>query len=188
MTRDDDLQRLLLAVHALTRIAAIDTQNDAPAAQWRTLTLLRDHGPQRLGDLATLSRVSQPDMTRLVHQMDAAGLVARAAHPGDSRVSVVAATDQGLEALERWYEQFRAALSPHVADLSDDEWQAVGVAAAALSSRVGMAPLRPGASTAPGTPEAADAPRAAVAAVSTASGSASAPHRTSPNKQKEAVR
>lgn len=187
MTRDDDLQRLLLAVHALTRIAAIDTQNDAPAAQWRTLTLLRDHGPQRLGDLATLSRVSQPGMTRLVHQMDAAGLVARAAHPGDSRVSVVAATDQGLEALERWYEQFRAALSPHVADLSDDEWQAVGVAAAALSSRVGMAPLRPGASTAPGTPE-AGAPRAAVEAVSTASGSASAPRRTSPNKQKEAVR
>ncbi|SDO82015.1 DNA-binding transcriptional regulator, MarR family [Microbacterium sp. ru370.1] len=140
MTRDDDLQRLLLAVHALTRIAALDTQNDAPAAQWRTLTLLRDHGPQRLGDLATLSRISQPGMTRLVHQMDAAGLVARAAHPGDSRVSVVAATEAGLEALERWYEQFRAALSPHVADLSADEWEAVGVAAAALSSRVGMAP------------------------------------------------
>ena len=55
MTRDDDLQTLLLAVHALTRIAALDTHNDAPAAQWRTLTLLRDHGPQRLGDLATLS-------------------------------------------------------------------------------------------------------------------------------------
>ncbi len=182
MTRDDDLQRLLLAVHALTRIAAIDTQNDAPAAQWRTLTLLRDHGPQRLGDLATLSRVSQPGMTRLVHQMDAAGLVERGAHPGDSRVSVVAATEQGLQALERWYEQFRAALSPHVADLSDAEWQAVGVAAAALSSRVGMAPLRPGTSTAPVIPP------AAAASTASASASASATPRTSPNKQKEAVR
>lgn len=141
MTRDDDLQRLLLAVHALTRIAALDTQSEAPAAQWRTLTLLRDHGPQRLGDLATLSRVTQPGMTRLVHQMDAAGLVVRSAHPGDSRVSVVAATGEGLQALARWYEQFRAALAPHVADLSDEEWEAVSVAAAALSLRVGLVPV-----------------------------------------------
>lgn len=180
MTRDDDLQILLLAVHALTRIAAIDTQNDAPAAQWRTLTLLRDHGPQRLGDLATLSRISQPGMTRLVHQMDAAGLVARGAHPGDSRVSVVAATEAGLEALERWYEQFRAALAPHVADLSADEWEAVGVAATALSSRVGMAPLR---SRAP-------RPSETPAEASTASGPspASGAAQISPKKQKEAVR
>lgn len=143
MTRDDDLQRLLLAVHALTRIAAIDTQNDAPAAQWRTLTLLRDHGPQRLGDLATLSRVTQPGMTRLVHQMDAAGLVERAAHPSDSRVSVIRATAEGLAALAGWFEQFRAALAPHVADLSQAEWDAVRVAASALSLRVGLVPVAP---------------------------------------------
>lgn len=143
MTRDDDLQTLLLAVHALTRIAAIDTQNDAPAAQWRTLTLLRDHGPQRLGDLATLSRVTQPGMTRLVHQMDAAGLVERTAHASDSRVSVIRATDAGLAALAGWFEQFRTALAPHVADLSEAEWDAVGVAASALSLRVGLVPVAP---------------------------------------------
>lgn len=141
MTRDDDLQTLLLAVHALTRIAALDTQTDAPAAQWRTLTLLRDHGPQRLGDLATLSRVTQPGMTRLVRQMDAAGLVERAADPTDSRVSVIRATEQGLGALAGWFEQFRAALAPHVADLSEAEWDAVSTAASALSLRVGLAPV-----------------------------------------------
>lgn len=141
MTRDDDLQTLLLAVHALTRIAALDTQSDAPAAQWRTLTLLRDHGPQRLGDLATLSRVTQPGMTRLVRQMDAAGLVERAADPTDSRVSVIRATARGLDALAGWFEQFRAALAPHVADLSEAEWDAVSTAASALSLRVGLAPL-----------------------------------------------
>jgi len=144
MTRHDDLQTLLLAVHALTRVAALDTQTDAPAAQWRTLTLLRDHGPQRLGDLATLSRVTQPGMTRLVHQMDAAGLVERRRLPDDSRVSVIAATAKGLEALAGWYEQFRAALAPHVADLSEKEWDAVSVAASALSLRVGMAPTPAG--------------------------------------------
>ncbi|MDQ1121876.1 MarR family winged helix-turn-helix transcriptional regulator [Microbacterium trichothecenolyticum] len=138
MSRDDDLQRLLLAVHALTRIAAIDTQNDAPSAQWRTLTLLRDHGPQRLGELATLSRVTQPGMTRLVHQMDAAGLVERHRDPHDSRVSVIVATDAGLHALDHWFQSLRAALAPHVADLSDAEWEAVRIAAGALSARVGL--------------------------------------------------
>lgn len=140
MTRDDDLQRLILAVHALTRIAAIDTKNDAPAAQWRTLTLLRDHGPQRLGDLAMLSRVSQPGMTRLVHQMEGAGLVARGIHPDDSRVSVVSATDDGLRELDRWFVALSSALTPHVADLTDAEWDAVRVSADALATRVGLRP------------------------------------------------
>lgn len=141
MTRDDDLQRLILAVHALTRIAAIDTHNDAPAAQWRTLSLLRDHGPQRLGDLAALSRVTQPGMTRLVSQMDAAGLVARGTDPADSRVSVVTVTPEGLDALDRWLVTLGAALSPYVADLSDAEWDAVGISASALAARVGLRPV-----------------------------------------------
>ncbi|MFM2719390.1 MarR family winged helix-turn-helix transcriptional regulator [Microbacterium mcarthurae (nom. nud.)] len=140
MTRDDDLQRLILAVHALTRIAALETKNDAPAAQWRTLTLLRDHGPQRIGDLATLSRVSQPGMTRLVHQMETVGLLVRGIHPDDSRVSVVSATDEGLRELDRWMEALSAALTPHVADLMDAEWDAVRMSADALAARVGLEP------------------------------------------------
>ncbi|MBN9210896.1 MAG: transcriptional regulator [Microbacterium sp. 71-36] len=140
MTRDDDLQRLILAVHALARIAALDTQNDAPAAQWRTLKLLREHGPQRVGDLATLSRVSQPGMTRLVHQMESAGLVARGVHADDSRVSVVSATEEGLRELDRWLAALSAALAPHVADLTDAEWDAVRTSADALALRVGMQP------------------------------------------------
>jgi len=140
MTRDDDLQRLLAAVHSLTRIAAIDTKNDAPAAQWRTLILLRDHGPQRVGDLAMLSRVSQPGMTRLVHQMEAAGLVTRSTLPEDSRVTVVTATDRGLRDLALWLTDLSAALSPYVADLTDDQWDAVRTSADALSARVGLVP------------------------------------------------
>ena len=140
MTRDDDLQRLILAVHALARVAALDTQNDAPAAQWRTLKLLREHGPQRVGDLATLSRVSQPGMTRLVHQMESAGLVARGVHADDSRVSVVSATEEGLRELDRWLAALSAALAPHVADLTDAEWDAVRTSADALALRVGMQP------------------------------------------------
>ena len=141
MTRDDDLQKLILAVHALTRIAALDTKNDAPAAQWRTLTLLREHGPQRLGDLASLSRITQPGMTRLIRQMETAELVDRVADPVDSRVSVIRATPAGLDALDRWFTTFRDALAPHVADLADAEWDALRTTADALAVRVAPQPL-----------------------------------------------
>ena len=49
MTHDQDIETLIVAAHTLTRLAALETANDTPAAQWRTLTILRDHGPLRVG-------------------------------------------------------------------------------------------------------------------------------------------
>jgi len=117
----DDLLRLLLGAHALTRIASLETRNEAPAAQWRTLALLRDHGPQRLGDLATLSRVTQPGMTRLATQMVDAGLISRSSDPADSRASILSLTDAGADALEEWLTLLSDTLSPRFAHLSDDD-------------------------------------------------------------------
>lgn len=121
MDTADDLLRLIIGAHTLTRIASLDTRNEAPAAQWRTLSLLRDHGPQRLGDLARLSRVSQPGMTRLATQMVDAGLLARAADPDDSRVSVLSITERGAAALLEWHDVLRRALAPRFADLDDED-------------------------------------------------------------------
>ncbi|MFJ6652124.1 MarR family winged helix-turn-helix transcriptional regulator [Microbacterium sp. NPDC091313] len=134
MTREDDLLRLVVAAHALARMAAIETANDAPSAQWRTLKLLREHGAQRLGDLATLSRVSQPGMTRLVGQMAQAGLVSREPDPSDARVQIVGITEEGSEALDVWLSQLRGALAPHFASLSDDGWATIGAAADTLDA------------------------------------------------------
>lgn len=134
MTREEDLLRLIVAAHAVTRLAAIETKNDTPAAQWRTLKLLRDHGPQRVGDLAVLSRVSQPGMTRLVGQLTHAGLVARDADSSDARVQVVSITAAGSRALDAWLHQLTDALAPHVAALDDTTWDAVAVAADALTA------------------------------------------------------
>jgi DNA-binding MarR family transcriptional regulator len=134
MTRNDDLLRLIVAAHALTRLAAIETKNDTPAAQWRTLKLLREYGPQRLGDLATLSRVSQPGMTRLVGQLASAGLVARDSDAADARVQRISVTPAGERALDAWIEQLRDALAPHVVQLDDATWHAISVAADALTS------------------------------------------------------
>lgn len=135
MHTEDQILRLLVGARALTRMASLETRNEAPAAQWRTLTLLRDHGPQRLGDLATLSRVSQPGMTRLVGQMVDAGLVARTTDPRDSRATVLAATDAGLSALEAWFDLLGRTLAPSFADLGDDDWSAIARVADILAAK-----------------------------------------------------
>jgi DNA-binding MarR family transcriptional regulator len=134
MNDPDDLLRLILGAHALTRIASLETRSEAPAAQWRTLAILRDNGPQRLGELAALSRVTQPGMTRLAAQLAEAGLLSRAADPHDSRATVLAITAAGEAALHEWIELLGATLAPRFAGLDDDDRAALRRTADILSA------------------------------------------------------
>lgn len=135
MTIGDDILRLVTGAHALSRVASLETRNEAPAAQWRTISILRQHGPLRMGDLAALSRVTQPGMTRLVSQMAEAGLLERGADENDSRATVVSVTPAGLDALDEWMQVLSDALAPRFADLSDDDWVAVRRAAEIVEER-----------------------------------------------------
>lgn len=135
MTHDQDIETLIVAAHALTRVAALETRSETPSAQWRTLTILRDRGPLRVGELAHLSRVTQPGMTRLVGQMAELGLIERSTDASDSRVTVVSVTPLGREALATWMLQLTAALAPQFEDLTDDEWDAVRTTAALLARK-----------------------------------------------------
>lgn len=123
--RERELEALIVGAHALTRVAALDTRSETPSAQWRTLAILRESGPQRLGDLARISRISQPGMTRLVKTMSEAGLVERAPDPEDSRAIRITATPAGVEAYFAWRRELTSALIPRFADLSDDDWAAI---------------------------------------------------------------
>lgn len=135
MSRSQDIERIVVAAHALTRIAALETRNEAPAAQWRTLSILRNDGPLRLGELATASRVTQPGMTRLVAQLTGAGLIERTPDPADSRATILHVTDAGIRALDAWLVQLSDALEPRFADLDDADWAALAHVAHILSSR-----------------------------------------------------
>lgn len=131
----DDILRLVTGAHVLTRVASLETRNEAPAAQWRTLSLLRDHGPLRVGDLAALSRVTQPGMTRLVTQMTEAGLVERHTDANDSRATVVSITPAGRAAYAEWMQVLSEALAPRFADLDEDDWAAIRRAADIVDER-----------------------------------------------------
>ncbi|MFD4957211.1 MarR family winged helix-turn-helix transcriptional regulator [Microbacterium sp. NPDC058389] len=139
MTHDQDIETLIVAAHTLTRLAALETANETPAAQWRTLTILREHGPLRVGELARLSRVTQPGMTRLVGQMVEQGLLTRATDAADSRATVVEATPLGLEALHTWLLHLTSALAPHFDDLTADEWDALRTTARVLTRNLDRA-------------------------------------------------
>lgn len=136
---EKDIETLIVAAHALTRLAALETASETPAAQWRTLMILRNNGELRLGELARLSRVTQPGMTRLVRQMADLDLVERRHDADDSRATVVAATALGLEALQAWLVRLTGALAPHFADLDADEWRALSTTAAILARKTAAA-------------------------------------------------
>lgn len=133
-----------MSAHALARIAAQDAVNDAPAAQWRALTLLENSPGQRVGALARASRTTQPGMTRLIGELERAGLVTRSSDASDSRAIVVDITDAGRTALQDWREAFRLTLAPRFADLDAADWDALHRAAEILAAHSIETPLKSG--------------------------------------------
>jgi len=134
MNRADIITSIVVSAHALGRIAAQDAANDAPAAQWRALTLLERSSGRRVGELARASRTTQPGMTRLLGDLERAGLVTRSPDPSDSRATVVDITGAGRSELTEWREAFRATLAPRFADLDAADWNALGRAAEILAA------------------------------------------------------
>lgn len=134
MQRPDVIPSIVLSAYALGRIAAQDAGNDAPAAQWRVLSLLERQGAARVGELAAAARTTQPGMTRLLGVLEREGLVRRSPDPSDSRAVVVEVTTAGSAALGAWRDEFRRTLAPRFADLADDDWHALTRAAEILAT------------------------------------------------------
>lgn len=134
MNRSDVIASIVLSGYALGRIAAQDAGNDAPAAQWRVLSLLEQAGPQRVGSLAVAARTTQPGMTRLIGGLERDGLVLRSPDPDDSRATVVDITPHGGETLAAWRTEFRETLAPRFDDVDDDDWAALTRAAEILAA------------------------------------------------------
>lgn len=129
---------LILSSYALGRIAARDAENDAPAAQWRVLSIIEQAGPQRVGALAVAARTTQPGMTRLIGVLERDGLVLRSPVPDDSRAIAVSVTPAGSEALRSWRAEYRDILAPRFADLSDEDWRTLTRAAEILAARTAV--------------------------------------------------
>ncbi|QEO13967.1 MarR family transcriptional regulator [Agromyces intestinalis] len=116
---------LVALSHRLTRLAAAATGSTESPAVWRTLSVLRDHGPLRLGELAKASRVSQPTMTKLVHTLHERDWIRRIADRDDARAWLISIDPRGRAALDAWREELAGRLAPMFADLDADELAAL---------------------------------------------------------------
>jgi DNA-binding MarR family transcriptional regulator len=93
-------------------------------------------GPRRITELAALERLAQPTMTQLVKRLECEGLVARERQADDGRVVLVRRTAAGTAALEQFRASAGAALSAHLAEMPDDEVEALATATETLARLV----------------------------------------------------
>lgn len=138
MPRDHELPALVGALVSansrLVRVAATATGSEESPAVWRTLGVLRDLGPLRLGELARVSRVTQPTMTKLVNALEERGWVRRTPDPDDGRALRVAAEPAGLTALDAWRDELTATIAPMFPELSDEDLAALERTVAVLQA------------------------------------------------------
>ena len=99
---DDYLLYLLArASHQASRqFHAVIKAQGVPVPQWRVLAAL-DDGPRTIGDLAEITLIQQPTLTKLIDRMARDGLVRRRPHEDDRRKVVVAIAGRGAALVRR---------------------------------------------------------------------------------------
>ncbi|WP_067428726.1 MarR family winged helix-turn-helix transcriptional regulator [Nocardioides jensenii] len=109
-----------------------------PPAGVRVLSLLDEHGPSGISQLATYDRTSQPTMSGAVAGLVERGWVSKTPDPKDARASLVRLTDAGRDALgvvrRRNAEAVAEAIDSHPTLTPDDLATAVAVLRGVLES------------------------------------------------------
>lgn len=135
---DDDLaERLRTAIGVFVR--ATRSRADAlPPARHDALAHLDRTGPCTIADLAIARGVRHQGMSRIVAELEEAGLVSRETNPRDARGWVIALTDSGRAALTTDREARRDVLAEYISDrLTDDERAVLARVPELLSKLVG---------------------------------------------------
>jgi DNA-binding MarR family transcriptional regulator len=127
--------QLLARAALLTRLLASQLGGELSRTEVGLLSTLSG-GPRRITELAELERLKQPTMTLLVQRLEQQGLVSRERQTDDGRVVLVNLTPAGSVALEDYRAQARAALSDHLAEMPDEQVEALGAATETLAQLV----------------------------------------------------
>ena len=124
--------QLRLTVGRLARRLRQQTEGEITASQLSALATVRRFGPLSLGALAAVERVRPPTMTRIVGQLEAAGLVVRRPSLRDRRSAEVELSAAGRELLDRSRTRKDAYLAERLATLAPGEVAVLRQAAATL--------------------------------------------------------
>lgn len=134
MTDTDDLPaRLALALARVTRrLRSVD--GGLSHGLLSALSTVSKRGPIRLAELAQAEEVSAPNITRLVGELEAHGLVSRAVDPADGRAFLIEITPAGLDTVQLARSARTALMSQLLANLSEPDAAAIVAALPALES------------------------------------------------------
>ena len=108
------------AIHLLRRARRTDPLTGVSPAQLSALSVLMS-GPKTLGALAAAEQVRPPTMSRLVTEMERAGVARKVTDRVDARVIRVHATPRGLRALSRGRAMRIEAIEQLMSELEADE-------------------------------------------------------------------
>ncbi len=126
------------AIRLLRRLRKSDAAQGLSGPKSSALSVLVFGGPQTLKDLAAAEQVRAPTMSRLVTELEAEGLAAKAGDKSDGRVVRIAATAKGKALLEAGRERRLEVLTAQIAALPKQE-RAVLMRAAALLAKLNEA-------------------------------------------------
>jgi DNA-binding MarR family transcriptional regulator len=112
------------AIHLLRRLRRTDPLTGVNAAQLSVLSVLMG-GPRTIGDLAAAEQVQPPTMSRLIREMQAAGLVYRQRDDTDGRVVWIQWTAEGERVLRRGRDLRIATLRAQVDALAEPDRRAL---------------------------------------------------------------
>jgi DNA-binding MarR family transcriptional regulator len=100
-------------------------------------------GSRRITELAESEGLAQPTITLLIKQLEAKELVTRTRQSGDGRVVLVNLTESGNVALEDYRGRLRAVLGGYLAEISDEQVEALATATRTLAQLVDILQQRP---------------------------------------------
>jgi DNA-binding MarR family transcriptional regulator len=128
-------EQLLPRAAVLIRLLVTQLCNELSRTEVGLLSTLRD-GPRRITELAQVEQLAQPTMTLLVKRLEERGWVDRERRADDGRVVMVSLTEAGSAALVEFRARASAALRVHLAEMSDEQVEALGTATETLAQLV----------------------------------------------------
>ena len=129
--------QLLSRAALLTRLLVRQLGGELSRPEVSVLSTLSG-GPRRITELAELEGLAQPTMTTLVKQLEEQGLVRRERQTDDGRVVLVNLTEAGASALEDYRAQAGAMLGAYLAEISDEQVEALAAATETLAQLVAL--------------------------------------------------
>jgi DNA-binding MarR family transcriptional regulator len=125
------------AIHLLRRARRTDPLTGVSPAQLSALSVLMS-GPKTLGDLAAAEQVRPPTMSRLVSEMERAGVARKTNDRDDARVVRVRATPKGLRALSRGRSMRIKAIERLISELDHEDLATIERAVGTIENLLGQ--------------------------------------------------